>query len=57
MANLGASLGWGLLVGASLVVGARNVVESYGGRVALAHLVDGRSTSEVIQRMLSAYAP
>lgn len=37
------------------VVGA-DVVESYGGRVALAPLVDGRSTSAVIQRILRAYA-
>ena len=32
-------------------------VESYGGRVALAPLVDGRSTSAVIQRILEAYTP
>jgi D-beta-D-heptose 7-phosphate kinase/D-beta-D-heptose 1-phosphate adenosyltransferase len=32
-----------------------DVVESYGGRVALAPLVDGRSTSSVIQRILEAY--
>ena len=31
------------------------VVESYGGRIALAPLVDGRSTSAVIQRILEAY--
>lgn len=31
-------------------------VESYGGRVALAPLVDGRSTSSVIQRILDAYS-
>ncbi len=30
-------------------------VESYGGRVALAPLIDGRSTSAVIQRILEAY--
>jgi D-beta-D-heptose 7-phosphate kinase / D-beta-D-heptose 1-phosphate adenosyltransferase len=30
-------------------------VESYGGRVALAPLVDGRSTSSVIERILEAY--
>jgi len=29
-------------------------VESYGGRVALAPLVDGLSTSAVIQRILEA---
>jgi D-beta-D-heptose 7-phosphate kinase/D-beta-D-heptose 1-phosphate adenosyltransferase len=33
-----------------------DVVESYGGRVALAPLVDGRSTSGVIQRILEAYS-
>jgi D-beta-D-heptose 7-phosphate kinase / D-beta-D-heptose 1-phosphate adenosyltransferase len=32
-----------------------DVVESYGGRVALAPLVDGRSTSAVIERILEAY--
>jgi D-beta-D-heptose 7-phosphate kinase/D-beta-D-heptose 1-phosphate adenosyltransferase len=32
-----------------------DTVESYGGRVALAPLVDGRSTSAVIQRILEAY--
>jgi D-beta-D-heptose 7-phosphate kinase/D-beta-D-heptose 1-phosphate adenosyltransferase len=32
-----------------------DVVERYGGRVALAPLVDGRSTSAVIQRILEAY--
>src|SRR5688572_28072740 len=32
-----------------------DVVESCGGRVALAPLVDGRSTSNVIQRILEAY--
>jgi D-beta-D-heptose 7-phosphate kinase/D-beta-D-heptose 1-phosphate adenosyltransferase len=31
------------------------VVESYGGRVALAPLIDGRSTSALIQRILEAY--
>jgi D-beta-D-heptose 7-phosphate kinase/D-beta-D-heptose 1-phosphate adenosyltransferase len=30
-------------------------VESYGGRVALAPLIDGRSTSNVIQRILEAH--
>jgi D-beta-D-heptose 7-phosphate kinase / D-beta-D-heptose 1-phosphate adenosyltransferase len=33
-----------------------DVVESYGGRIALAPLVDGRSTSAVIQRILEAYS-
>lgn len=32
-----------------------DIVESYGGRVALAPLVDGRSTSAVIKRILEAY--
>jgi D-beta-D-heptose 7-phosphate kinase/D-beta-D-heptose 1-phosphate adenosyltransferase len=32
-------------------------VESCGGRIALAPLVDGRSTSNVIQRILEAYQP
>ena len=32
-----------------------DVVESYGGCVALAPLVDGRSTSAVIERILEAY--
>jgi len=36
------------------VVGA-DFVESCGGRIALAPLVDGRSTSAVIQRILEAY--
>lgn len=36
------------------VVGA-DLVESYGGRIALAPLVDGKSTSAVIQRILEAY--
>ena len=31
------------------------VVESHGGRIALAPLVDGRSTSSVIQKILEAY--
>jgi D-beta-D-heptose 7-phosphate kinase/D-beta-D-heptose 1-phosphate adenosyltransferase len=32
-----------------------DVVEGYGGRIALAPLIDGRSTSSVIQRILEAY--
>ncbi len=32
-----------------------DVVESYGGCVALAPLIDGRSTSNVIERILEAY--
>ncbi len=31
------------------------IVESYGGRVALAPLIDGRSTTAMIQRILEAY--
>jgi D-beta-D-heptose 7-phosphate kinase/D-beta-D-heptose 1-phosphate adenosyltransferase len=31
------------------------LVESYGGRVALAPLVDGKSTSAVIQRILETH--
>ena len=34
-----------------------DLVESYGGRVALAPLIDGRSTSNVIERILEAYGP
>ena len=33
------------------------VVEAYGGRIALAPLIDGRSTSQVINRILEAYRP
>src|SRR5687768_12547843 len=33
-----------------------DIVEAAGGRVALAPLVDGRSTSNVIERIVSAYA-
>jgi D-beta-D-heptose 7-phosphate kinase/D-beta-D-heptose 1-phosphate adenosyltransferase len=32
-----------------------DVVESYGGKVALAPLIDGKSTSNVIERILDAY--
>jgi D-beta-D-heptose 7-phosphate kinase/D-beta-D-heptose 1-phosphate adenosyltransferase len=32
-----------------------DIVEAYGGRVALAPLIDGRSTSSVIARILEAY--
>src|SRR5256885_11568437 len=32
------------------------MVESYGGRIALAPLVDGRSTTAVIQKILEAYS-
>ncbi|MDB5302970.1 MAG: hldE [Phycisphaerales bacterium] len=34
-----------------------DVVEAYGGRVALAPLVDGRSTSAVIKKIVEAYGP
>lgn len=34
-----------------------DVVEQTGGRVALAPLIDGRSTSNVIRRILEAYGP
>lgn len=37
-------------------VSGREVVESYGGRVVLAPLVEGRSTSELIQKILHVYA-
>lgn len=33
-----------------------DIVEAHGGRIALAPLVDGRSTSSVIERIVSAYA-
>ena len=32
-----------------------DVVERYGGKIALAPLIDGRSTSGVVQRILEAY--
>ena len=32
-----------------------DIVEACGGRIALAPLVDGRSTSSVIQKILEAY--
>jgi D-beta-D-heptose 7-phosphate kinase/D-beta-D-heptose 1-phosphate adenosyltransferase len=34
-----------------------DIVEGCGGRVALAPLIDGRSTSSVIQKILDAYSP
>ena len=34
-----------------------DIVEEHGGRVALAPLIDGRSTSSVIQRILAAHSP
>jgi D-beta-D-heptose 7-phosphate kinase/D-beta-D-heptose 1-phosphate adenosyltransferase len=36
------------------VVG-RDLVESYGGRIALIDLVDGRSTTNIIERILDRY--
>jgi D-beta-D-heptose 7-phosphate kinase/D-beta-D-heptose 1-phosphate adenosyltransferase len=38
------------------VVG-KDLVESYGGRVALIDLVDGRSTTNIIERILDRYEP
>lgn len=37
-------------------VSGRDIVEANGGRVVLADLVDGKSTSNTIDRILSAYA-
>ena len=37
-------------------VSGRDIVEANGGRVVLADLVEGRSTSSTIDRILSAYA-
>jgi len=36
------------------VVG-REIVENYGGRIALIDLVDGRSTTNIIERILDRY--
>jgi D-beta-D-heptose 7-phosphate kinase/D-beta-D-heptose 1-phosphate adenosyltransferase len=38
-------------------VSGRDVVEAHGGQVVLADLVEGRSTTGTIQRVLSAYGP
>jgi len=38
-------------------VSGRDVVEANGGRVVLADLVEGRSTTNTIDRVLKAYAP
>jgi len=38
------------------VVG-REIVEAYGGRVAIAPLVDGLSTSRIIERVIELYGP
>jgi len=37
-------------------VSGRDIVEAVGGRVVLADLVEGRSTTNTIERILSAYA-
>jgi len=36
-------------------VSGRDVVEANGGRVVLAQMVEGRSTTNTIQRVLAAY--
>jgi len=41
---------------ADRVVG-RELVESYGGRVELVNFVDGKSTTNIIERVLERYAP
>ena len=38
-------------------VSGRDIVESHGGRVVLAQMVEGRSTSGTIERVLAAYRP
>jgi len=38
-------------------VSGREVVEAHGGRVALADMVEGRSTTGTIERVLKAYVP
>lgn len=38
-------------------VSGRDVVEAHGGRVVLAEMVEGRSTTGTIEKVLSAYAP
>jgi bifunctional ADP-heptose synthase (sugar kinase/adenylyltransferase) len=38
-------------------VSGRDIVEARGGRVVLAQLVEGRSTSGTIERILTAYRP
>ncbi len=37
-------------------VSGREIVEAHGGKVVLAQFVEGRSTSNIIERVLSAYA-
>lgn len=38
-------------------VSGRDIVEAHGGRVVLAQMVEGRSTSGTIERILAAYRP
>lgn len=38
-------------------VSGRDIVEAHGGKVVLAHMVEGRSTTNTIQRVLQAYGP
>jgi rfaE bifunctional protein nucleotidyltransferase chain/domain len=38
-------------------VSGRDVVEAHGGRVVLADLVEGRSTTNIIERIVAAYGP
>ena len=38
-------------------VSGRDIVETAGGRVVLARMVEGRSTSEMIRRIIEAYRP
>lgn len=38
-------------------VSGRDVVEAQGGRVVLADLVEGRSTTNIIERIVAAYGP
>jgi bifunctional ADP-heptose synthase (sugar kinase/adenylyltransferase) len=36
-------------------VSGRDIVEAHGGKVVLAQMVEGRSTSNTIQRIVQAY--
>ena len=38
-------------------VSGRDIVEAHGGRVVLAQMVEGRSTTGMIQRIVEAYGP
>lgn len=38
-------------------VSGREIVEAHGGQVVLADMVEGRSTTNTIERVLNAYAP